>query len=161
MKYISTPLITVLVGLFASCHDRETRLTIEEQASIVREIQKTLVDYHAAVEARGLTAEFDFLDSSPEFFWVPPGSVTSLSYDSIHKVLSQNAPRFGSIDSEWDTLRVIPLTRELAMYTGLFRSTSIDTSGVASSVRLVETGLMTKRKEGWKLLSGQTAVVVE
>jgi len=35
----------------------------------------------------------------------------------------------------------------------------IDTSGVKSSVQIIESGTVIKRKDGWKLLSGQSATL--
>jgi len=143
--------------MIASCGDTTRELTDVEKTIIVNEVAETLENYYSDIADKGLMAEFDYLDSSRDFFWVPPGSAVALSYDSIYRVLGQNAQMFRSIVSEWDTLGITPLSPELALYTGRLRSTATDTSGVTSTVRLVETGLMIKRRDGWKLLSGQTS----
>ena len=153
-------LIVVVVVAVASCEDPSRRgLSVNEKDIIINDVRQILNDYYAAVRDRGLTAEFEYLDSSVDFFWVPPGSEMPLSYDSIYRVLTQNAPAYKSIVSKWDTLRIVPLTIDLAMYTGRLQSTMTDTSNVSSTVRLVETGIVIRRNDGWKLLSGQTSVV--
>jgi hypothetical protein len=151
--------IFIVVVAISSCRDTKGHLTDSEKETVTREVQGTLSDYYSDIREKGLRAEFAYLDTSAAFFWVPPGSGIPLSYDSIYKVLNQNAPMFKSIVNEWDTLRVTPLSLELALYTGRLRSTATDTSGMVSTVRLVETGLMIKRMDGWKLLSGQTSLV--
>lgn len=134
-------------------------MTTTEKAAIEDSIRVTLDNYYADIKKTGLTAEFKYLDHSPDFFWVPPGYSSAISYDSVATVLNQNAPLFRSVDNAWDSLRIIPLTTELATYTGRLRSTMVDASGKTSHIALVETGLLVKRKDGWKLLSGQTSVV--
>ena len=84
---------------------------------------------------------------------------TQISYDSMAAVLTLNAPKFVSVENTLDTLRIIPLTTALATYTAKLRSVMRDTAGNVSSVNLIETGVVIKRKDGWKLLSGQTSLL--
>ena len=48
-------------------------LSEKEKALVANTIRQTLYDYVGAIKQKGLTAEFKFLDSSADFFWVPPG----------------------------------------------------------------------------------------
>jgi hypothetical protein len=136
-------------------------LTSEEEQDIINSIQQMLNNYYKDISKEGLTAEFNYLDNSPDFFWVPPGYSTAISYDSVAKILKLNAPLFRSVDNAFDTLRITPLNRESAIYTARLSSIMTDTSGVVSKLLLVETGVLIKRNDGWKLLSGQTSVVEE
>jgi hypothetical protein len=111
------------------------------------------------VRDSGLTAEFGYLDKSAAFFWVPPGYKAAISYDSVGTVLRQAAPRFRSIDNKIRSIRVVPLSMKLATYNLTMQSASVDTAGSAASVVLIESGVVVKRSDGWKLMSGQTAVV--
>ena len=138
---------------------RTTDLTEKQGDEIVDGVQQTLYDYFGAIERAGLTAEFAYLDNSPEFFWVPPGYSEAISYDSVEAILKQSAPRYRSVVNTWNTLRIIPLHQTLATYTGQLTSVMTDTSGVSNTIELVETGVVIKRKDGWKLLCGQTAVM--
>lgn len=143
----------------ASCEQAPGIFSTAEKSAIAKDIRATLDQYYAEIRSNGLTAEFRYLDNSPDFFWVPPGYSSAISYDSVSVVLNQNAPLFKSIDNVWDSLRIIPLSKELASYTGRLRSTMIDTTGKVSHLILVETGFLIKREDGWKLLNGQTAIV--
>jgi hypothetical protein len=134
-------------------------LTSLEEEDVINSIRQTLNNYYADIKKEGLTAEFNYLDNSPDFFWVPPGYSTAISYDSVAKILKQNAPLFRSVDNSFDTLRIIPLDKQVAIYTARIRSTITDTKGVVTIMSLVETGVLIKRNDGWKLLSGQTSVV--
>ncbi|HWA35694.1 MAG TPA: hypothetical protein VG737_16240, partial [Cyclobacteriaceae bacterium] len=63
------------------------------------------------------------------------------------------------VDNVFDTLHVVALSRRYATYTGRLRSTMTDTTGQTTTYLMLETGILTKRPDGWKLLSGQTAIV--
>jgi hypothetical protein len=130
-----------------------------QKRAIIDNIQYTLDSYYEDIKREGLTAEFKYLDQSPEFFWVPPGYTSALSYDSIEHILKQNLSKFKSVDNSFDTLRIIPLSGELATYTAQIHSTVTDTFNKISTYSLIETGVVIKRKTGWKLLSRQTSLV--
>jgi hypothetical protein len=106
-----------------------------------------------------LLAEFNYLDSSAEFFWVPPGHTSPLNFDSVSHILRKSAPQWKTINNRWDTLRIIPLSNELATYTGILQSSMTDTAGAELNFKMIETGVLIKRKDGWKLLHGQTGMV--
>jgi hypothetical protein len=122
---------------------------------------QTLDSYYNDIRKLGLTAEFKYLDNSSEFFWVPPGYSDAIAYDSVVTILKQNAPKYKSIDNSFDTLRIIPLSRELATYTGRLHSTMTDTADRIITFSLVETGILIKRPDGWKLLNGQTTILAQ
>lgn len=155
-KFLFLLLLPVL-----SCDQRTTELTTVEEQEIIHSIKETLNNYFTDIRNHGLTAEFKYLDNSPEFFWVPPGYSSAISYDSVVKILKQNAPQFRLVDNSFDTLRITPLNRELAIYTARLSSTMTDTNRIVSKLSLMETGVLIKRNDGWKLLSGQTTVIEE
>lgn len=123
------------------------------------EVRAMLKAYHQAIAEEGLTAELEYLDRSPAFFWVPPGYETALSYDSVSAILKKNATTLRLAEFEWDTLRIFPLTDEIANYSGIVRGRTIDTAGVETKISIIESGTVIKRKDGWKLLSGQSALI--
>ena len=65
-----------------------------DKESIIDEVKLMLDNYHKDIGRDGLTAEFKYLDQSSDFFWVPPGYQTALSYDSVKTILETNAKRF-------------------------------------------------------------------
>jgi hypothetical protein len=145
--------------ILPGCGGEQNRLSTDEALKVESEVRLLFDQYFEAVRKRGLTAEFQYLDHSSDFFWVPPGYEHPISYDSVAAVLTLSAPRFVSVENTFDTLRIIPLTAALATYTAKLRSTIKDTSGNVSSLHLIETGVVIKRKDGWKLLSGQTSLI--
>ena len=154
-KFVCVMCIVILVG----CEGDHSRLSADEALQIESEVSLLFDHYFEAVRKEGLTAEFQYLDHSSDFFWVPPGYENPISYDSVAAVLTLNAPKFASVENTFDTLRIIPLTTALATYTAKLRSVMTDTAGNVSSVNLIETGVVIKRKDGWKLLSGQTSLL--
>lgn len=155
MTRLIPPLFLILLTF--SC--RESLLTETEKAAIVEGVRMTLKNYHADIKKSGLTAEFNYLDKSDDFYWVPPGYSSAISYDSVAAILKRNSLLYTSVENTFDTLRITALSKDLAGYTGRLHATMTDTTGKSMSFSLVETGLLIKRKDGWKLLSGQTAVI--
>ncbi|MEO9849501.1 MAG: hypothetical protein ABJE80_13940 [Reichenbachiella sp.] len=145
-----------LILVWASCEKKAMPLDKEK---VTQEVEQMLADYHDDIAESGLTAEFKYLDQSDDFFWVPPGYNSALNYDSVKTILEKNALAFQSISFQWDTLRIFPLSYEIANYTGIVVGQMVDTSGVASKVSIIESGTLIRRKSGWKLLSGQSAVL--
>jgi hypothetical protein len=128
---------------------------------VINEVTQMFDNYHNDIEAEGLTAEFKYLDNSDDFFWVPPGYNSTLSYDSVRLILEKNAVAFTEIKFSWETLIVLPLTDQIATYSGIVTGAMRDTAGVESPVRIIESGTVIKRNDGWKLLCGQSASLAQ
>jgi len=149
----------LLTGLlfFVGCVQLEKKGN--EDNDISAEVRQALNNYFEDIRKNGLSAEFNWLDSSADFFWVPPSFRSALTYDSVRNILKHNAKANRSVDLKWQTLKIIPLEEKLAIYTGTVQATTIDTSGISNTVYMIETGTVVRRKDGWKLLCGQTAVM--
>lgn len=156
MKLISYLFACLL--LLCSCGQNESTDTFNEKA-IREEVRQTLKDYYDDISVSGLTAEFKYLDSSDQFYWVPPGFKSAISYDSVATILRQNAPKYSSVKNTFDTLSVYALSYKLATYTGRLRSSMTDTNGITVQIKMLETGVLLKRRNGWKLLCGQTGIL--
>ncbi|HRG33340.1 MAG: nuclear transport factor 2 family protein [Saprospiraceae bacterium] len=150
-------LLFIFIAIF-SCQEYTT-MTKDDKARIELDVRQTLSNYYDDIRKSGLTAEFNYLDHSPDFFWVPPGYSSCISYDSVVHVLEENAPKFKSIDNSFESLRIVPLSNDIATYTGRQHSMMTDSNGKIMTFQLVETGVLIKRKAGWKLLSGQTTIL--
>jgi hypothetical protein len=144
---------------FGSCQQDKTILSQETRNGIIKDVRNTLEQYVSAIEEHGILAELNYLDHSPDFFWIPPGYEHPIYYDSVESVIKLNATRLKSVVNSFDSLQVIPLSERLAIYTGKMQSVTTDTSNQVTEVSLIETGVMIKRKDGWKLLSGQTSLL--
>jgi len=139
-----------------ACHQNNSDVDLDKE-KVISDVQNMLSAYHMAIAQEGLTGEFKYLDESDDFYWVPPGYASPLSYDSVRIILTQNAGKFTSIINHWDTLIIIPLTNEIANYSGVLQSSMTDTSQAVIKVKLIESGTLIKRNDQWKLLSGQSA----
>ncbi|MFM9945667.1 MAG: hypothetical protein ACKVQB_10595 [Bacteroidia bacterium] len=144
--------------VFLSC--QETKGLSDKEKNLVADtIRQTLTNYSRDVKQAGLMAELKYLDSSADFFWVPPGYKSAILYDSVAKILRMNAPLFKSIDNSYKTLTIIVVSKRVATYNALLHSVSVNTSGKVYESDLIETGVLIKRPTGWKLLSGQTSIL--
>lgn len=142
-----------------ACNPKNDELSDTEKQIITENVRQALHDYYSDIEKEGLTAEFKYLDSSENFFWVPPGYAQPLSYDSIAHIIKKVAPGFQSVKNTWDTLHIQPLSNTTAVYTGKLFSVMTNTAGNISEVSLIETGFLIKRIDRWKLMCGQTAII--
>ncbi len=156
--YVKTFVPAVLLLTLFSCTPN-TELSESQKKTIQAEVREMLQRYDEDIRKNGLMAEFAYLDSSDDFFWVPPGFSSPLSFDSVATIIRKNATVFRLVDNVWDSLRVIPHSASLATFTGTISSRMVDTAWIAMNISLIETGLAVKRADGWKMLSGQTAVL--
>lgn len=144
----------------ASCRTTTNREFTDFERDLIRQdIRDMFTDYDSAVVKNGLTAELKYLDTSSSFFWVPTGFDRYLSYDEVKSFLLQNMGSTKYIEMGWDSLRIEPLTRNIANYTGILKRQTRDSTGQVAVSRFVESGVVIKREDGWKLLSGQTREV--
>ena len=149
--------ILILLSILSACNKKEN--AVFKEAVVSSEVAKMLDEYHAAIKENGLMAEFKYLDNSSDFFWVPPGYSSALSFDSVKHILETNSKAFRSVEFNWDTLQIFPLSNEIANYTGIVSSLMIDTTGIQSTFSIIESGTVIKRGNDWKLLSGQSAIL--
>ena len=126
---------------------------------VKKEATTTLRQYHKDIAEKGLLAELNYLDSTELFSWHPPGYTGPIGYDSVVSVLNESAPLYLKIDHHWDTLTVLPATKSKVMYLGEVTSIITDTSGRINIHRYKEEGMMIKRADGWKLVSGKTVLI--
>src|SRR5678816_3868999 len=100
----------LLLAVFScSCNQSTSSLSGTQKDNINQEIRQTLSDYYYDIEKEGLLAEFKYLDSSLDFFWVPPGFTSSISFDSVAAILKKNAPLLRSVSNSWNALKIYPL----------------------------------------------------
>jgi hypothetical protein len=158
MKYPTTSLALsiLLLLIFTACTSSKPSFDESAKARVVEEATAMLQDYYAAISSDGLLAEFAFLDSSEAFFWLPPGSTIAWDYDSVATTIRHNATQLDIISIAWTTLQVDAVAWDTARYTGELHSRSISVEGDTSTAKLVEKGLLIRRDDGWKLLSGET-----
>ncbi len=148
----------VIIMFLNSCNQPE-QLNGAEKDIIISDVKEMFNHYHSDIKKDGLTAEFKYLDQSSDFFWVPPGYNSALDYDSVYSILVNNAKMFSEVIFEWNTLQIFPLTEEIANYSGIVEGSMTDRSGIVNAVIIIESGTVVKRSDGWKLLSGQSAVL--
>lgn len=151
-------ILSIAIGLCNCGQKAETHFDAHSVETTVRQM---LGEYHDAIQSGGLTAEFDYLDTSRAFFWVPPGYTSALDYDSVHAILTANAAHWSTVEFSWKTLDVYPLSETLASYTGIVAGDMVDTLGMRSQMTIIESGTLIKRPDGWKLLNGQSALLPE
>ena len=141
--------------LLIGCSEPESFGDLEKEV-VKRDIEEMFEHYFGDLLRVGLTSEFKYLDSSSDFFWVPPGYDSALSFDSVRAILESTADAFQTIDLRFDKLLVFPLATDIASYSGTVKGTMIDTAGVVTDVHMIESGVLFKRPDGWKLIGGQS-----
>ncbi|MBL7931964.1 MAG: hypothetical protein JNL60_08680 [Bacteroidia bacterium] len=159
--YIVLTVVFAIITLFIWNYDLTESLNSVhvDKEKVTTETTLMLQNYYEDVRKNGLLAEFKYLDSTNDFYWTPPGFSGPINFDSVSKLLRMNTPTFKSVTNVFDSLKISAMAHDSASYNGLIDSRMIDTSGNETHVKLRETGLLIKRKDGWKLLRGKTTVV--
>ncbi len=147
------------VLLIASCGPKVEPKVSFNPANTEAEVRTMLADYAEAQRQNGVLGELPFLDTTDAFFWVPPGYTKAINGDSVRAVLQKFAPSIRSVDGHWLALDVHPLNDSIAVYTGRLRATNISIAGDSTTHELLETGVVARRVDGWKLLGGHTTVL--
>lgn len=155
MKQLFILTISILI---ISCSSEKTTQEFDA-ATVEKEVKNMFLAYDDSVRKNGIDGEFFFLDNSKQFYWVPPGYKYALHYDSIAKILHEYAPNFKYINNTWDTLHIMALSDKYASFNGIINSYSITVDNDTTTSKLSETGLVIKRGEHWKFLSGQTVII--
>ena len=148
--------VIVILTFFSCSKAVETSSQKLDKERVSDEILEMFENYHAAIKADGLKAEFDYLDNSSDFFWVPPGYNSPLSYDEVKIILIENDKAIKTIEFNFDIIQVFPLKNSIANYSGVVSGKMTDTLNNISKFKIIESGTLIKRKDGWKLLNGQS-----
>jgi hypothetical protein len=149
-------LIALNLFLLFSCAQNENGAVNDD---LQKEIKSTIDNYYNELRKEGLVAELKYLDSSNRFFWVPPGYLNYANYNVIAAAIKRNAASLKSIDNRYDSLLIIPLTNDYAQFVMRTISTTIRADGDSIKSAFIESGVMVRRKDGWKFLSGQTSLL--
>ena len=152
--------IFILVGLIFMLHscERKSNAITRDEESVRKEARSMLHTYLQDMNSKGLLSEFEYLDESEDFFWVPPGYKSKLDYDSVKSILLKNAPVLKSINNQWSDLEVYPLSAEHCTYTGEIHSLTVTQNNDTTEVDMLETGVLVRRDDGWKILCGQSRI---
>ena len=150
--------ISCFLLVICNCQPIENKVEFDKEA-VENNVNTMFNDFFNDIKTEGLIAEFKYLDQSEDFFWVPPGYNSALDYDSVRVIIESNAKAYSLIEYQWDDLRIYPLSEEIANYTGIVNCSMTDTSGIKTIISLIESGVLIKRVDGWKYLSGQTGAL--
>lgn len=154
-RIFSILILSITILLFLSCNPgNSTNYFDKDQVRL--EVSQMLEDYFDAISESGLSAEFDYLDQSSDFFWVPPGFNSAISYDSVKTILELNADSFQKVQFNWETLRIVPISKDIANYTGIVGGSITDSRDSINAVHMIETGTVIRRVNGWKILCDQS-----
>ena len=148
-------LLITLIICVSACQTTQEK---PDYSRIKKESEDMLKAFHEAVNASGIIAEFDFLDSSSSFYWTPPGYSYAIEYDSIKTILLETHNTLLSAHFKWDTLDVFPLTETYSNYRGVVSCQMTGADSSEQSFKVLESGTLVKRADGWKFLSGQSRV---
>lgn len=144
--------------VFFACTNKDS-FTQEQKEKVKQQVATMFDQYYKDMKNKGLMSEFSYLDHSEDFFWVPSNFHSPLTYDSVKTIITANAQATQYVDFRWQSLTIYPLTPSVATYAGVVTGIVIDTAQIENHVKLLESGTVIKRKDGWKLLSGQSRVL--
>lgn len=154
----------LIITLFFACtlkQEPQKNKALDKQ-KVTKEAEQMLKSYFDDMNSRGLLSEFKYLDTSDDFFWVPPGMNKHLTFDEAKTIIEANAEHMQNMNNEWQTLEIHPLSNEIATYTGVLKAKYTDPNDstyTEHNYKLIESGVLIKRQDGWKILCGQSAEI--
>ena len=149
--------IFLLIATFV-CHSQAS-LNKKEKEIITQEIKIMLNNYHNDIVKDGIEDELMYLDTSSDFFWVPPGYNSPLNYESIKDILLSNSKAINYIEFSWETIKIFPLTKKIASYSGIAKCVEVGDNLTSMTFRIIESGTLIKRGDDWKFLNGQSRLL--
>jgi hypothetical protein len=147
------------LALFVLLSCRQDNKSTGNNDNVRNEIKTTIDNYYNDIRKEGLLAELKYLDSSAQFFWVPPGYLNYAGYDSVSAAIKTGASLLKSVNNRYDSLLIVPLTKDYAQFVMRTVSTTVGIGGDTLRTAFIESGVMVRRKDGWKFLSGQTSML--
>ena len=152
----------IALFIFAACEftsPPSNDLSAEDQGRIIQEVETSLRNYYRDVAIKGIQAEFEYLDTSSNFYWIPPDYENWINYDSVANVILDASSKISAVENYWESLRIDPLSVKYASYSGILKGKTSGKDGNVVEQRFMETGIVVKREDGWKLLRGQTRLI--
>src|SRR5688572_9650058 len=160
MKFINAIFYVIILASFVTSGCKTENDLSEKEANVIREeIMNTLQQYHRDIEKEGVLAELKYLDSTKQFSWMAPGFNSALNYDSVVSILKIMQPLYSKIQHSWDSLTVTPQSESEAIYAGTIHSILTNQQGQSDTMKLKEEGVLVRRNDGWKLLTGKTRLI--
>jgi hypothetical protein len=150
MKKLS---VLAVIFLLFSCRSGS------DSDGVRKEVKSTIDNYYNDIRKGGMLASLKYFDSSKQFFWIPPGYLNYVSYDSVAAAIRRNAPGLKSLNNHYDSLLIVPLSADHAQFAMRSVSISVDADGDSTTTAFIESGVMVKRNGGWKFLSGHTSIL--
>ena len=130
-----------------------------DSEGVRKDVKSTIDNYYNDIRKQGLLAELKYLDSTTQFFWIPPRYMNYVSYDSVAAAIRRNAPGMKSLNNHYDSLLIVPLSSDHAQFAMRTISVSVDAAGDSTTTAFIESGVMVKRNDRWKFLSGHTSIL--
>lgn len=157
MKFRALSIAIFLAVLtLVSCRKKPTEAERNAPSKEQVAVTEMLNNYFQEMADSGImSAELKYLDSSKEFFWVPPGYESAIYYDSVMTDMEEQSKGV-KVVMKWDTLATFKLSDKLVSYTGIAKGVLTGPEGGTTDLDMIETGICIKRKDGWKLYQGQS-----
>lgn len=149
-------ILVTSILIFACCCQQKQPFDKQKTA---KEVKEFLNEYLETIREEGLAAEFNYLDTTDRFFWVPPGFNQYIEIDSVKRVVLARADFYQKVDNRWEYLKIDVLTNDHVFYTGKLDCNWIDSTGLSTKYKMLETGLVIRTVNGWKITGGQSTMV--
>jgi hypothetical protein len=152
MKRTLAILVMISALVLLGCQ-RSARLSDEERAQMLNQIQQMLDAHSRSVESEGLQGSLKFFHNSPEFQWTYKGS--SYSYDTLVSRIKSDQAKYQSVHLQWDSLAIEPLTSERVLFNARYQESIKDTTGKRFLLSGLVKGELIHLSDGWKFQSGR------
>lgn len=157
---MSVPTRFMILALFArsltGCGSQQISFTPADSLAIADTLRRIVVEAAARLSTRNPDSVLAAFSREPEFAWVADAHLFE-NWDSLRADAGRRYAGLRTLTFRWDTLRVVVLTSESGVVSGVATARLTDTLGGTVGIRAGATYVIVRRPNGWRILAGHAS----
>lgn len=149
-------ILTFLAPSLIHCGSRQTSFTPADSLATADTLRRIVLEAAARLSTLDADSALAAFSREPEFAWIADAHLFE-SWDSVQADARRRYAGLRTLDFRWDTLRVVALTSESGVVSGVATARLTDTLGGMAGIRAGATYVIVRRPSGWRILAGHAS----
>lgn len=149
-------ILTVLAPSLTYCGSQQTSFTLTDSLATVDTLRRIVVEAASRLSTLNPDSALAAFSREPEFAWIADAHLFE-SWDSVRADAGRRYAGLRTLTFRWDTLRVVALTSESGVVSGVAIARLTDTLGGTAGIRAGATYVIVRRPSGWRILAGHAS----
>ena len=157
------PLVVIVICTLVafSCNKpTQTPLSVEERTNIEDTVKHLVRLVEKGANERDLDISFNIFSDDPDFTFSEDGYIYPPK-DSLYKIFKPVYGNWSELSLRWDTMRIVVLDRNSAVFTGAGPWSATDMEGNYMNGQVVATYVFVNRDDKWQMLHGHASHTFE